>query len=126
MSTISGSGSSTTTNAMLDAMDDKLKALDPLREKVTALEASADELGAQQVTLTVAVERVDVAHTALNAKINRIETGQCIPPPDQQSAHMRGRQGDTDGDQGGDFLPTAHKLEFLKYNGMGDPLPWLN
>jgi hypothetical protein len=47
MSTISDSGSSTTTNAMLDAMDDKLKALNPLREKVTALEASADELGAQ-------------------------------------------------------------------------------
>jgi hypothetical protein len=54
MSTVSSSGSSTTTDAMLsaivkrlDAMDDRLKALDPLCEKVTALEASVEELGAQ-------------------------------------------------------------------------------
>jgi hypothetical protein len=54
MSTVSGSGSTSTTNAMLaaimkrlDAMDNKLKALDPLREKVTSLEAATDELGNQ-------------------------------------------------------------------------------
>jgi hypothetical protein len=31
------------------------------------------ELGTQQVTLTVEVERVDIAHMALNAKINHVE-----------------------------------------------------
>jgi hypothetical protein len=25
-----------------------------------------------------------------------------------------------------DFLPTYHKLDFPKYDGSGDPLPWLN
>jgi hypothetical protein len=47
-------GSSTTTDAMLltimkrlNAMDNKLKALAPLHEKVTMLEASIEELGAQ-------------------------------------------------------------------------------
>jgi hypothetical protein len=52
MSTVSGSGSTSTTDAMLaaimkrlDAMDDKLKALDPLREKVTSLEAMTDGVG---------------------------------------------------------------------------------
>jgi hypothetical protein len=74
MSTVSGSRLSTTTKAMLstvmnrlDAMDDKLKALDPLCKKVTTLEASAEDLGAQQVTLIVVVERVDIMQTALNA-----------------------------------------------------------
>jgi hypothetical protein len=133
MSTVSRSSSSTTTDAMLlaimkqlDAMEDKLKALDPLHKKVTTLETSAEELGAQQVILTVAVEWVGIVHMALNTKVNHIEAGQRVPPPDRQQAHGRGRQGDNDGDQGSDFLPTSHKLEFLKYDGTGNPLPWLN
>jgi hypothetical protein len=60
----------------LDAMDNKLNALDPLREKVTALEASIEELDAQPVTLTTVVEQVDIAHMALNTNVNRIEAGQ--------------------------------------------------
>jgi hypothetical protein len=130
ISTVSGSGTSTTTDAMLsaiikrlNAMDDKLKALNPLREKVTSLEASDKELGTQQVTLIVVVERVDVAHAALNAKINRVEAGQRPPPQDRQKAHGRGCQGDLDCDQGGEVIPTAHKLKFPKYDGTGDPLP---
>jgi hypothetical protein len=133
MSTVSGSRLSTTTKAMLstvmnrlDAMDDKLKALDPLCKKVTTLEASAEDLGAQQVTLIMVVERVDIMQTTLNAKINHIEVGQRVPPQDRQQAQGHERQADNDGDQGGDFLPTAHKLEFQKYDGTGDPLPWLN
>jgi hypothetical protein len=64
MSTVSSSGLTPITNAMLatimkrlDAMDDKLKALYTLRENVTSLEAPTEELGNQQVTLTAAVER---------------------------------------------------------------------
>jgi hypothetical protein len=33
---------------------------------------------------------------------------------------------DDDNDPSGDFIPTAHKLEFSKYDGTGDPLLWLN
>jgi hypothetical protein len=33
---------------------------------------------------------------------------------------------DDEADQGDDFIPIAHKLEFLKYDGTGDPLLWLN
>jgi hypothetical protein len=29
-------------------------------------------------------------------------------------------------DRGEDIIPTTQKLEFPKYNGTGDPLPWLN
>jgi hypothetical protein len=52
MSTVSSSGLTATTESMLtaimkrlDSMDDKLKALDPLRDKVTSLEVATDELG---------------------------------------------------------------------------------
>jgi hypothetical protein len=31
-----------------------------------------------------------------------------------------------DDDDGGDFLPTYHKLDFPKFDGSGDSLPWLN
>jgi hypothetical protein len=34
--------------------------------------------------------------------------------------------GDDDGVTSGDFPMTAHKLEFPKFDGSGDPLPWLN
>jgi hypothetical protein len=30
---------------------------------------------------------------------------------------------DDDNNPDGDFIPTTHKLEFLKYDGTGDPLP---
>jgi hypothetical protein len=93
MSTVSGSGSTSTTDAMLaaimkrlDAMDDKLKALDPLREKVTSLEAMTDELGNQQVTLTTAVEHVDIMHAELNARIDRVEGGSRAPQHDRPPA----------------------------------------
>jgi hypothetical protein len=29
-------------------------------------------------------------------------------------------------EDGGDFLPTYHKLDFPKFDGSSDPLPWLN
>jgi hypothetical protein len=59
----------------LDAMDEKLKGLDPIRDKVTSLEAATDELGNQQVTMMATVECVDIAHAALNARLNRVEGG---------------------------------------------------
>jgi hypothetical protein len=132
MSIVSGSGSSPTTDTMLaaimkrlDTMDDKLKGLDLLREKVISLEAATEELGNQQVTMTAAVERVDIVHTTLNARINRVEIGHRAPPQDRPSVQGRGRQGD-DNDQGSDLIQMSHKLEFPKYDGISDPLLWLN
>jgi hypothetical protein len=29
-------------------------------------------------------------------------------------------------DKGDDGFPTSHKMEFLKYDGVGDPMSWLN
>jgi Cu/Ag efflux protein CusF len=71
MSTVSDLGSNSTTGTMLaaimkrlDAMDKKLKGLDPIRNKVTLLEVATDELGNQQVTMTAAVECVDITHAS--------------------------------------------------------------
>jgi hypothetical protein len=38
--------------------------------------------------------------------------------------HCRAAQG-KDEDAREDFVLTTHKLEFLKFDGKGDPLPWL-
>jgi hypothetical protein len=133
MGTVSGSGSNSTTDAMLatimkrlDAMDEKLKGLNPIRDKVTSLEAATDQLGNQQVTMMAAVERVDITHTVLNTRLNRVEGGHRAPVQDRPPHHGRGRQGDNDAKPGGDILQTSHRLAFPKYDGNGDPLPWLN
>jgi hypothetical protein len=45
------------------------------------------------------------------------------------SSSARGRRGTTDeedDDAGNNFLLAAHKLEFPKFDGTGDPHPWLN
>jgi hypothetical protein len=75
--------------------------------------------------MTAAVEPVDIAHMTLNIRINRVEAGHRAPPQDRPSVQGRGRQGD-DNDQGGDLIQTSHKLKFPKYDGIGDPLPWIN
>jgi hypothetical protein len=41
-------------------------------------------------------------------------------------ARARWNDGDDAGAGSRDFPTTAHKLEFPKFNGSGDPLPWLN
>jgi hypothetical protein len=37
-----------------------------------------------------------------------------------------GRRRTTEEDDDDQDFPTVHKLEFPKYNGSSDPLPWLN
>jgi hypothetical protein len=48
-------------------------------------------------------------------------------PPNGRPQHAgHRRQGDDNDEAGDDIVPTTHKLEFLKYDGTDDPLPWLN
>jgi hypothetical protein len=46
------------------------------------------------------------------------------PCTNGQLRHCHGPE-DIDND-GGDFLPTYHNLDFPKFDGLGDPLSWLN
>jgi hypothetical protein len=45
-----------------------------------------------------------------------------VPPPPAHHCHST-QEEDQDN---GDFLPTYHKLNFSKFDGSCDPLPWLN
>jgi hypothetical protein len=65
---------------------------------------------------------VDIAHAALNARLNRVEGGHRAPTQDRPLHHGQGHLGDNDAEPDGDILQTSHKLEFPKYNGNGDPL----
>jgi hypothetical protein len=97
----------------LDALEDKMQSLQSLQDKVDALEEMVHVQEEQQLTLHTTVECVDTT-----------QRGQGVGHP---SPHDRCRTGDGDDeDQGGDFLPTLHKLKFPKFDGIGDPLPWLN
>jgi hypothetical protein len=48
-------------DARLQSMEGRLHTVDSIKAKVTALEESTGELGAQQDTLSSAVERIDLA-----------------------------------------------------------------
>jgi hypothetical protein len=65
----------------LQIMDKRLLAMEKIGAKVSALEASTADMGAQQDTLAVAVERVDLAHSELNDKVAHVETVHHNPPP---------------------------------------------
>jgi hypothetical protein len=137
MSTATGKGSSGKSddvlmailkrlNAMdgkLQIMDKRLLAMEKIRAKVSALEASTADMGAQQDTLAAAVKRVDLAHSELNDKVARVETAHHNPPPHSRQPTSGRRRPEEDDDTGGDFVSTTHKLEFPKYDGTDDPLP---
>jgi hypothetical protein len=110
----------------LRSMEAKLHNVDIMQDKVSTLEASTGELGAQQDTLSLAVERIDLAQTQLAARVGH---GDTVPhnPPHGRPAHAgRRRHGEDDDNVGDDIVPRTHKIEFPKYDGTGDPLLWLN
>jgi hypothetical protein len=49
------------------------------------------------------------------------QRGQGVGRLPNQGRRRTGEENDKD--QGKDFLPTTNKLEFLKFNGVEDPLP---
>jgi hypothetical protein len=53
--------------------------------------------------MMAAVERIDITHTALNARINCIEGGHRVPQV-HPLAQGRRRQGDNDAVQGSDLI----------------------
>jgi hypothetical protein len=114
-------------DARLQSMEGRLHAVDSITAKVTVLEESTGELRAQQDTLSSAVERIDLAQTQFAAAVDKTAVDSRQPtPPDRHHQGSRRRQGRDEDDGGEDIIPTTHKLEFPKYDGTGDPLPWLN
>jgi hypothetical protein len=93
---------------------------------VSSLEESTGDRAAQQDTLSLAVERIDLAQTLLAANGGHGGTAPRDPPQGHPQHAGRRRHGDDDDAAGDDIVSTTHKLEFPKYDGTNDPLPWLN
>jgi hypothetical protein len=76
------------TDACLQSMEGRLHTVDLIKAKVTALEESTGELGAQQDTLSSAVECIDLAQTQFAAAANKVvaDSQQSTPP---QTATIR-------------------------------------
>jgi hypothetical protein len=112
----------------IGALEAKLLELQPLQDQVTLLEGTVTEQGEQQRALHAAIDRVEREqgwqHQELHTAIEHVAATQRILG---QANQGRRKAGDDDADTGdGAFLPTTHNLEFLKFDGTSNPLPWLN
>jgi hypothetical protein len=90
----------------LHAIEDMMRPLVTLRDQVAAIEMTIAEQGQQQQLMNAGLLH---AERALRAQ----ENGR---PPN-------GRCHDDEEDDG---FPTPHKMEFLKFDSVGDPMSWLN
>jgi RecA/RadA recombinase len=68
-------------DARLQSMEGRLHVVDLIKAKVTALEESTDELGAQQDTLSSAVEHIDLAQTQFAAAADKAVVDSRQPTP---------------------------------------------
>jgi hypothetical protein len=106
----------------------KLPELQPLQDQVTLLEETVTEQGEQQRTLHTAIDHVEreqgCQHQELHTAIDCIAAAQRNLGQANQGRRRAGDNGADTSDRA--FLPTTHKLEFSKFNGTSDPLPWLN
>jgi hypothetical protein len=90
----------------LAAIEEIIQPLAPLGDQVPALQETVAGLQQQQATTTAILTRIDNIIRAISRANGR-----------------RRNAGEDDGDP---EFPTVHKIEFPKYDGTGDPLPWLN
>jgi hypothetical protein len=93
----------------LAAIEDIVRPLQPMADQFPTLQRMTEQ-EQHQVILNIAVTQVE------NALRNQ---------PPRGAPHHLCAATDED-DPGNDFIPTAHKLEFPKFDGTSDPLPWLN
>jgi hypothetical protein len=90
----------------LQAIEDMMRPLVPLRDQMAAIETTIAEQGQQQQLMNTGLLRIEHAlHTQKNGR-----------PPN-------GHRHDDEDDDG---FPTSHKMEFSKYDGVGNPMSWLN
>jgi hypothetical protein len=90
----------------LKAIETVMHPLVPLKDQLSAIETTLAEQGQQQ--------------QLLSAGLLRVERNQ---GPGHGTPNGRRRADEEDDDEG---FPTTCKIEFPKYDGVGDPLPWLN
>jgi hypothetical protein len=130
--------------------DDLAKRLDRLEEMMRSLTGTVHDISQQHQGLSVAVIRLEqqvfgaAGHappppapqdatnvmppgaSASNSSVAPQHQADPLPPPPPPHAPHHRCHGPEDESEEGDFLPTYHKLDFLKFDGSGDPLPWVN
>jgi hypothetical protein len=137
MSPPTGSGSGKETPR---SSDDITTRLDRLEELIHVVTSDLCDVKQQQQGLDVSLIRLEQnvygssggvhAASATNATVAVATSGDqsVAPPPNggnsrpSDGPRHRGMEGDAN-DEG---LPTAHKIEFPKFDIIDDPLPWLN
>jgi hypothetical protein len=92
----------------LQAIEDMMQPLVPLRDQVATIEVTLTEQGQHQQLMNAGL---------LHAEPTLRNQDNGWPP------NGRRRGDDEDDDEG---FPTTHKMKSPKYDDMGDPLPWLN
>lgn len=102
----------------LTAIEEVLRTFKPLAERFTALESRVADQDQQQ--------------QALNLVFGHVERQvACKETDTDRERHSKGKSttgsGATeDAKSGGKRFSTTHKMEFPKFDGSSDPLPWLN
>jgi hypothetical protein len=95
-------------------MEALLRSLQPLWDQVPQLTMTFAEQGQQQIVLQLALTRVE----------NTLHDGVGGRQPHHHGANDNDTGAGDDGGAGGGG--TTHKLEFQKFDGKGDRLPWPN
>jgi hypothetical protein len=110
------------------SMDDLAKRLDHLKEMLRALIGKVGDMDMQQQGLGVPRETcVGHGRQQLHVACARREANSSVPrQPLRAGLPPRYRYDAEEDQEDDDFLPTYHKLDFPKYDGASDPLPWLN
>jgi hypothetical protein len=93
----------------LQAIEDMMPPLVPLCDQVAAIEATHVEQDQQQQLMNVGLLRVE-----------------CTLHNQDNGCPLNGRHRKGDDEEDDEGFPTTYKMEFPRYDGVGDPLPWLN
>jgi hypothetical protein len=126
-------------------MGDIISRLDHLEEIIRALTAKVGDVDQQQQAFSIALIRLEEscsadpppplpADPAQSAAVPQATGGSSsvVPPAPNNSnrehhqtfPHRRAHE--TEDDHDGELFQMSHKIEFPKFNGTTDPLPWLN
>jgi hypothetical protein len=151
MSPASGAGSGKETTLTLEAL---AKRFDSFEEILRSLSTRVTDNEQQTQALNIALLRLEHGNVSMSDKgpapgyaaaapspvasngepsgaASRAVDSSVTPPsasnrPAASPPQPRRHNGPDDDADAGEFLPTYHKLDFPKFDGSSDPLPWLN
>ncbi|KAG8076685.1 hypothetical protein GUJ93_ZPchr0006g46359 [Zizania palustris] len=112
----------------LEAIEGKLQPISSLETRITTLETLVQNLDRHPLAASSLADLSPRHHDNGRHPWHRPpndDNAADLPPRGQGGGrhHQRHADEDEDDEGNGELLPTAHKLEFPKYDGASDPLP---